>query len=270
MIIIIEGIASVDKTRFAFDLQDYYMELLGARVFEDSVKYVHSYDIPVTSEKLNTVVNLIEDGVIDHIILDGFHISEFVYAGIDRVRKNPAMYSIDERLAMISSSDSQPWDKPESDQGFDDIDPGMSYQERVYNPVVLVYVVPSDIKKLSEKMGVNLERHIKWYDDFFENSMIPNKIKVDYGTLNLATEYINEVLGITDVSDVVPIIPPSSGDINIEVGQAFVLRDEDGNELSAVVTEDEVELTATADDIRFGKSAITEDGLTIGTMEVEG
>lgn len=46
----------------------------------------------------------------------------------------------------------------------------------------------------------------------------------------------------------------------------IILIDEDGNEVAAHLTDSEVELTATANDIRLGTTAITNDGVTHGRM----
>lgn len=54
-----------------------------------------------------------------------------------------------------------------------------------------------------------------------------------------------------------------SGDI---VDNAFILVDEAGNELAAVMTEEEIDLTAEANDIRTGKTAVTDNGVIVGTL----
>lgn len=46
--------------------------------------------------------------------------------------------------------------------------------------------------------------------------------------------------------------------------KTIVLRDENGNEFVAVLVDEEVDFTATADDIREGKVAATDDGVTVG------
>ena len=48
----------------------------------------------------------------------------------------------------------------------------------------------------------------------------------------------------------------------------IVLVDEAGNQVTAVLVDEEVEFTATANDIREGKVAATEDGVTIGTKDI--
>lgn len=51
-------------------------------------------------------------------------------------------------------------------------------------------------------------------------------------------------------------------------GNAYILVDEEGNEIPAVLTEEEVDLTATPNDIREGVVAVTDDGVTIGEKEI--
>lgn len=51
-------------------------------------------------------------------------------------------------------------------------------------------------------------------------------------------------------------------------GEAYILVDENGNEIPAVLTEEEVDLTATANDIREGVIAVTDDGVIEGTKEI--
>jgi len=47
-------------------------------------------------------------------------------------------------------------------------------------------------------------------------------------------------------------------------GNTVVLVDEDGNEVVAVLVDEEVDFTATPDDIREGMVAATDDGVTVG------
>lgn len=51
-------------------------------------------------------------------------------------------------------------------------------------------------------------------------------------------------------------------------GETYILVDENGNEIAAVLTEEEVDLTATANDIREGVLAVTDDGIIEGTKEI--
>lgn len=48
----------------------------------------------------------------------------------------------------------------------------------------------------------------------------------------------------------------------------YILVDEDGNEIPAVVADEPFELTATTNDIRIGTVAVTEDGIVTGEKEI--
>lgn len=50
--------------------------------------------------------------------------------------------------------------------------------------------------------------------------------------------------------------------------KTLILRDEAGNEMTAVLTDEEVELTATPNDIRAGKTAVTVNGVEEGTKVI--
>lgn len=58
----------------------------------------------------------------------------------------------------------------------------------------------------------------------------------------------------------------SSGDggPSIEIGETYIFVDEDGNDVTGVVSDEPVSLDATANDIRQGKTAATNDGVTLG------
>lgn len=48
----------------------------------------------------------------------------------------------------------------------------------------------------------------------------------------------------------------------------YILVDEEGNEIPAVFVENETAFTATANDIRLGKTAVTDSGVTEGTKDI--
>lgn len=52
------------------------------------------------------------------------------------------------------------------------------------------------------------------------------------------------------------------------IEDTIILVDENGVELVAVMTDEEVDLTATANDIRLGTTAVTDDGIIEGTKEI--
>ena len=50
--------------------------------------------------------------------------------------------------------------------------------------------------------------------------------------------------------------------------KTYILVDDDGNEYAAVLVDEPVEITATANDIRLGTIAVTGDGVTEGTKRI--
>lgn len=50
--------------------------------------------------------------------------------------------------------------------------------------------------------------------------------------------------------------------------ETIILVDENGHEVAAVLTDEVVQLTATANDIRLGTTAVTSDGVIEGTKEI--
>lgn len=194
MVIIVEGIDRVGKTTLCDMIEHKYRESVPNLMrFRDDTRYVLNYmNMQVNTEKINTLQNLLEVGIISNIILDRYHITEFVYGGIERAYRNLDMYDIDRRLANLAKPDTP----QEGEEGYDEIDSGMTFTGKVWNEVILIYVMPVDIKLSSKEHGYNLERHLKWYDDFYDNTEIKNKIKVDYKTLEDALDFIDEVLGV--------------------------------------------------------------------------
>lgn len=53
-----------------------------------------------------------------------------------------------------------------------------------------------------------------------------------------------------------------------KIEQTYVLVDENGNEFQAVLVDNETIFDATANDIREGKVAVTEEGVTVGTKVI--
>jgi hypothetical protein len=52
------------------------------------------------------------------------------------------------------------------------------------------------------------------------------------------------------------------------MGKTFIIEDEDGNELVGVVVDSEVIFTAVDSDVRKGKVYASDEGVSIGTLEV--
>lgn len=70
---------------------------------------------------------------------------------------------------------------------------------------------------------------------------------------------------LDEMAEAIEYMDPGSGGA---LPSTFILVDEDGYEIPAVLTEEEVELTATANDIRKGTTAVTEDGVITGEKDI--
>ena len=53
-----------------------------------------------------------------------------------------------------------------------------------------------------------------------------------------------------------------------QIGKTFILVDASGKELTGVVVEQETVFTATDNDVRSGKVYASNDGVSVGTLEV--
>lgn len=54
----------------------------------------------------------------------------------------------------------------------------------------------------------------------------------------------------------------------VDETETYILVDADGNEIAAVATEEIVEITATPNDVREGKTVVTGEGIEVGTKEI--
>jgi hypothetical protein len=70
---------------------------------------------------------------------------------------------------------------------------------------------------------------------------------------------------LDEMAEAIEYMDPGSGGA---LPSTFILVDEDGYEIPAVLTEEEVELTATPNDIRIGTTAVTDTGVTTGEKEI--
>ena len=52
------------------------------------------------------------------------------------------------------------------------------------------------------------------------------------------------------------------------IGKTFILVDEDGNEITGVVVDKQTIFTATDDDVREGKVYASNDGVSVGTLQI--
>lgn len=164
MIVIIEGIDRVGKTTLCDKLQS---EFAGTFVrFRDNTRYAKSHnDMIVNNEKNNTIVSLIEEGLLDGIILDRFHFTEYIYGMCDRGYNNVDTWDIDRRLS-------------------------------AFDKVVLLYIAPTDVKMSSEQHGENLEQHLKMFEECFSMTGIKHKIKVNFMTLDKAVEFVKKLMEV--------------------------------------------------------------------------
>lgn len=64
------------------------------------------------------------------------------------------------------------------------------------------------------------------------------------------------------------LVSRGGGSSSDDETQTYILVDEAGNEVSAVLVEEETVFTATANDIREGLVAATDSGVTVGTKEI--
>ena len=154
-IIIVEGVDRVGKTTLCEKLEDE----LGYKRFRDDFRYYGNYkQKSINTEKINTLMNLIEGGFIDNIILDRFHLTEYVYGDIERGYENKDMLDIDTRLSKLDN-------------------------------VLLVYISPTDVEKSSEQHGKDLRRHERGMQRFLNKSKL-QKINISYNDMDVAIEMI--------------------------------------------------------------------------------
>jgi len=52
------------------------------------------------------------------------------------------------------------------------------------------------------------------------------------------------------------------------LGKTFVIEDENGSEVMAVIVDQETILTATDEDVKKGKVYASDNGVSVGTLEV--
>lgn len=95
---------------------------------------------------------------------------------------------------------------------------------------------------------------------------VVNKIKSDIKAVADAIREKNNLTGELTLEQMADEVAWISG--TGEEDQTYILIDEDGNELPAVRTEEVVALTATANDIRIGTLAVTDQGIIEGSKEI--
>lgn len=153
MIILVDGIDRVGKTTLVEKLS---MEL-GYPVFKDDTRYSMSHEsMALNSEKLNTLINAIEKGLVKDAIFDRFHWTEFIYGKVDRGYVNRDVYDMETRLE--------------------------NYDIKTGN-IVQVIVYPEDIDRSSREHGSRLDDHMFLYD-FVANMTRVYTMRTTYGTID--------------------------------------------------------------------------------------
>lgn len=171
MIVLVEGIDRVGKTTFI----DKLAKVTGYPTFKDDTRYaMHHDDMLINSEKMNTLMNVIERRLVYDAIFDRFHWTEMVYGLVDRSYVNKGMDDIEERLKKYS---------------YDTCN------------VCMVYVEPTDIMWSSKEHGKSLMSHHMLYEKLYEKLEIP-KFKCNHETIDEAitqvTEFISKTEGMFD------------------------------------------------------------------------
>ena len=149
MIVIVEGIDRVGKTH----LTEMMVRRYGWKVFHDDFRYVPTEDKYsdrlVNVEKTNSVINLMEQGFVDDVVFDRFHMTECVYASCTR-------------------------DDPMDFSTFEDIDSRVGKLDNVW----LVLVESPDIERSSREHGSDLSKHQEMFDQLYSGTAISNKIRI--------------------------------------------------------------------------------------------
>ena len=162
MIILVDGIDRVGKSTLCKMLSDE----LGIPSNKDDTRYLGTHrDVVVNTEKINTFVNLIENGCLKDVIFDRFHLTEYVYSAVERGFINKHMFDVDKRLCNLNDL------------------------------VILIYVRPTDIVKSSVEHGKDLSEHDALFSTFYNLSKIQYKIKTSY---NYFDDVIKEVKRIRE------------------------------------------------------------------------
>lgn len=157
MIVIVDGIDRVGKTTLCNKLS----KELGFSISKDDTRYFGSHNnIDINTEKDNTFVNLIEQGCLDNVIFDRFHMTEYVYSKVERNVENINMLDIDERLSK--------------------------------QDVIMVLVYPIDIAWSSRVHGKDLTKHQYEFERFFYYSKIKRKFRCSYMTADIVIAKIIE------------------------------------------------------------------------------
>jgi hypothetical protein len=77
----------------------------------------------------------------------------------------------------------------------------------------------------------------------------------------------NGPMTLDEMADMITNIDPGSGPVPYS-DNTFILVDDNGIEVAAYLSEEEVPLTATTNDIRMGTTAVIEEGVVTGEKEI--
>jgi len=162
LIIIVEGIDRVGKTT----LCNLLSERLGYPIFKDSVftNYTGMTARTIYFEKLFSSINMLK--CIDNIIIDRFHLTEFVYGRCNRGYDNYDIEKIDKMLKLMNC--------------------------------LLVLVEPESDDRLnisSEQHGSSLSEHYNLFKIAFESSSIKFKLNTDFNSFD---EHISQIKELID------------------------------------------------------------------------
>lgn len=159
-IVIVEGIDRVGKTTFVNIMQNKYGYNLVSSKFNDT-SYRNSVDIIkgkflpeiLETEKIWSVISVLKAiPPNSKIIIDRFHLSEYVYGKCDRNYINSSWEQIDQALYELGS--------------------------------LLVYIKPTDIKWSSIKHGEDLSRHLYVFDQLLKITKLQT-LTADHNTLEV-------------------------------------------------------------------------------------
>jgi len=159
LIVIVEGIDRVGKTT----LCNMFAEK-GFKYFKD----VYFDGVPITrkiaSEKLRTTLEFLKLFKDENIVVDRFHMTEFVYGALERNYTSSEVEFIDKELALLDA--------------------------------VLILVVPtdkSDLKRASEAHGKDLKIYQATFEAFFKVSTIRKKYICKFDNFDVAIKRLLSV-----------------------------------------------------------------------------
>lgn len=163
MVVIVEGIDRVGKTTLVGKL----CEALGYQRFRDDFRYMPGdrpwENVEVNTEKINTLMNLIEQGLVGNVVLDRFHFTERVYGELERGYINKDIVDVDERLGKLDN-------------------------------VVLVWVQATDIVRSSREHGKDMSMHEDFMSYLYDLSKVKRKVIARWADFDKIVEELKCVI----------------------------------------------------------------------------